>query len=98
MLARDFRSLCFSWGRNCAQLSRVAENVKGGKTMQITYSYAAGPRVVVDVLAVGADCIRLAEPGRAEGLRLYLKDDEWVTETGCAVRVESILLGQATRH
>jgi hypothetical protein len=66
--------------------------------MQINFSYPAGPSVVADVLAIGADCIRLAEPGRADGLRLYLTDEEWVTETGCAVRVEAILLGQAPRQ
>lgn len=68
--------------------------------MQITFSYSVGPRVVAEVVAVGADYVQLAEPSRADGLRLYLTDEKWITEAGCEVRVEAILLGlgQAARH
>lgn len=61
--------------------------------MQVTFSYLAGPRVVADVLGIGVDYVRLAEPGRADSLCLYLTDEKWVTETGREVRVEYIGLG-----
>jgi hypothetical protein len=61
--------------------------------MQITFSYASGRRTVAVVLAVGADFIRVVAPRRADGFDIYLRDQEWVTETGKTIRVDAILFG-----
>ena len=59
--------------------------------MQISYSYPSGRREVAVVLAVGCDFIRVVAPGRSDGFDLYLRDLEWVTETGTAITVDAIL-------
>lgn len=65
--------------------------------MQVALSYPFGSRVVADVLSVRADCFRLVVPGRVDGFSIYLHDEDWVTETGHVVRVESIVLGDGNR-
>lgn len=64
--------------------------------MQITYSYPSGRRVVAVVLAVGADFIRVAAPGRSDGFDLHLRDLDWVTETGSPITVDAILFERET--
>ena len=49
--------------------------------------------MVAVVLDVGGDFIRVVSPRSTGGFKLYLRDLEWVTETGEPVRVETMLLG-----
>ena len=65
--------------------------------MQITFTYPSGRRVFAAVLGVGADFIRVVAPRRVDGFDLYLRDEEWVTETGRPVRIDAILFGNETR-
>ena len=66
--------------------------------MRVTFSYPPGPRVVADVLDIGPDFIQLVEPGQRDGFGIYLHDEDWVTETGGAVRVHAIELGNEVRR
>ena len=61
--------------------------------MQISFSSASGRRTVAVVLAVGADFIRVVAPRWANRFDIYLRDQEWVTETGEIIRVDAILFG-----
>lgn len=56
--------------------------------------------MVAEVVTVGANFIWLVEPGRSQGqgLRLYLHDEDWVTEAGSTVRVEAFHLAEEARH
>ena len=65
--------------------------------MQITFSYPSGRRVVAGVLAVGADFIRIVSPRRNEGFDIYLRDQDWITDTGKTIRMDAIVLGNGTR-
>jgi len=60
--------------------------------MTISFLYPSGRRVFGAVLAVGSDFIRVDAPRRTNGLNLYLRDQDWVTEAGRTVRVECIFL------
>jgi len=66
--------------------------------MTISFLYPSGRRFVGAVLAVGSDFIRVVAPRRTGGLNLYLRDQEWVTEAGKTVRVESIFLVDGVSH
>ena len=59
--------------------------------MQTVFSYPSGQTVVAVVLSVGTDYMRVIAPECKDGLDLYLRDQEWVTETGVAIRVDAIL-------
>lgn len=61
--------------------------------MQIVYSYPSGRTVVAAVLAVGADFVRVAASKRIDGFDLYLRDQDWFTDTGRVIRVDAIVLG-----
>ena len=65
--------------------------------MQITFSYPSGRQVVAAVLAVGTDSIRVVAPRRSDGFDIYLRDQEWVTESGQTIRMDAILLGDGNR-
>jgi hypothetical protein len=61
--------------------------------MQVVVSYPDRPKVVADTLSVGADYIWLRAPGSVDEFGIFLRDEDWVTGSGKAVRVEAILLG-----
>ena len=64
--------------------------------MQIAFSYTSGRRVAAVVLAVGSDFIRVASPRSAGGFNIYLREQDWITETGKTVRVEAMHLGDGS--
>ncbi len=61
--------------------------------MQVTYSYPSGRRVVAAVLSVGPDFIRVLAPGRDRVTTLFLRDEDWTTETGVSIRMVALVLG-----
>ena len=48
------------------------------------------------VLAVGGDFIRVASPRSAAGFNIYLREQDWITETGKTVRVDAMYLGDGS--
>jgi len=86
-------------------LQEPANNVDAGthvdlrccNSMQIVYSYQSGRAVVAEVLAVGAGFVRAVAPKRPDAFDLYLRDEDWVTETGTAIRVDAIVFGDRAR-
>ena len=66
-------------------------------SMQIAYSYQSGRTVVAEVLAVGAGFVRVVAPKRTDAFDLFLRDEDWATETGAAIRVDAIIFGDRAR-